>query len=97
MEAYETYNVDDVYIVCEIGSDLQKTKALLTLSEFHTVCVGKNPAEECQCEGKQVYREKASQIEDDESFGANIYQMLIFVSIAVSLIAITLIVVICIC
>ena len=46
MEAYETYHVDDVYIVCEIGSK-PSTKALLTLSEFHTVCVGENPAEEC--------------------------------------------------
>ena len=51
MEAYETYHVDDVYIICDIGSN-PPTKALLTLSEFHTVCVGENPAEECTCEGK---------------------------------------------
>ena len=96
MEAYETYHVDDVYIVCEIGSN-PSTKALLTLSEFHTVCVGRDPPEECSCEDKKVYREKVVQIDENGKFGANIYQALIFVSIAISLIAITLIVIICVC
>ena len=46
MEEYDSYHVDDVYIVCEVGT----TNALLTLNEFHTYCFGTDPIAECRCD-----------------------------------------------
>ena len=94
MEEYDSYHVDDVYIVCEVGT----TNALLTLNEFHTYCFGTDPIAECRCDTQMVFKGKV-QPQDDANmggeFGGSIYHALMFASLAVSLIAILCIVCIC--
>ena len=96
MEEYDSYHLDDVYIVCEVGT----TNALLTLNEFQQWCFGRDPIAECKCDTRMVFKDKVQPQDDSQmggEFGANIFYALMFASLAVSLIAILCIVCICVC